>query len=117
MFKLLFILLTAIVIPAQQGRFGTCTPSVINLTIGGNLLQSEQNCVQLSRISEQGYFPIGTAVTFEYGGNSFNGQVTGYQFTWKANGGVVTEYVVLDGDVGPKFQVPEVAVAIDKVHQ
>lgn len=104
-------------IQLPQNRFPNCTPSSITIDVGGQSVRSESDCVAISRVDESGYLSLGTPVHFEYRGNSFNGTVTGYQFTWHADNTIEVEYMVTDGFMGVAFLMNEVAVPLDKVHQ
>jgi hypothetical protein len=100
-----------------QSRFGNCVPGYIDLTIGGTFFTHvPMECVAMSTVSEQGYYPVNQRVAFGYLGNTFYGTVVGYQWTWKPDNSVVTQYnIAYDGDIGTAFQVHQIAVDTDKV--
>lgn len=115
---LIALLCFASVVQAQS-RFTNCTPSKTTISIGDHLVESNSNCVAISRVNEGGYLPIGSNVTFEYRDTSRSGVVVGTQWTWKPDNTITTEYMVsyVDTTKMPLFLVAEVAVAVDKVHQ
>lgn len=114
----LIILFTLATTVHAQNRFPYCTPSKTTISVNGQLVESNSNCVAVSRVSESGYVPIGSTVTFEYRDASRTGIITGTQWTWGADNTTTVEYMVAYVDTAkmPLFLVAEVAVTVDKVH-
>lgn len=101
---------------SAQGYPVGCTAGVINIVIGGELKQSNGECVYITRFSEAGYLPTLTQVSFKYGNNTYNGVIAGQQHTKKVDGSETVEYmVVYVGEIGPLFAIKEVAIAVGDV--